>query len=186
MKLVILDRDGVINYDSPDFIKSPEEWRAIPGSLEAIRKLNHAKIKVALATNQSGIARGLYDINMLNLIHQKMQTELAKLGAHIDDIFFCPHAPETNCDCRKPKIGLFTQIAEKYKLNFKETVVPAIGDSLRDLESAKTAGCYPILVLTGNGAKTKQAITTTALQNTPIYQDLAAAVDALLLKGMPL
>lgn len=150
--LIILDRDGVINKESIAFIKSPAEWIPIPGSLAAIAKLNAAGHTVVVATNQSGVARGLYSLDMLDKIHQKMQNELAKEGGHIDAIFFCPHGPDDNCDCRKPKSGLFKQIAERYPIDFKNAI--AVGDSLRDIQAAQAANCKAVLVETGNGKQT--------------------------------
>lgn len=182
--LVILDRDGVINVESPDFIKTPEEWRPIPGSLEAIVKLNQAGYWVAIASNQSGVGRGLFDLAMLERIHEKMRVELAKLGGHIDLILFCPHHPDVNCECRKPKPRLINDIAAHFKIDLKHNPhapVPAIGDSLRDLEAAKAAHCEPILVLTGNGQQTRKNLPAD-LKNIPIYQDLAEAIDKLLSK----
>lgn len=179
--LVILDRDGVINRESPDFIKSPEEWHPIPGSLEAIARLNQAGYAVAVATNQSGVGRGLFDEAMLTRIHQKMQDHLAKLGGHIDFLLFCPHHPDAHCECRKPKPQLIRDIAAHFEIDLSQTSVPAIGDSLRDLMAAKTAGCEPILVLTGNGQRTREKLPHD-LQEIAIYADLAAAVDALLSK----
>jgi len=176
--LIILDRDGVINVDSPDYIKSPEEWHPIPGSLEAIAKLNQAGFKVAVATNQSGLGRGYYTLSILEQIHQKMHVALAALGGHIDMITFCPHNPEDNCDCRKPKPGLIHQIASHFNIDLRNAKVFAIGDSLRDLEAAKTAGCEPVLVLTGNGQKTLNNMPA-SFSNTPVYEDLAQAVNAI-------
>jgi len=144
LKLIILDRDGVINYDSADYIKSPDEWQAVPGSLEAIAKLNKAGYKVAIATNQSGIGRGYYDLNTLEEIHKKMFDQMAKVDAHIDALFFCPHKPEDNCDCRKPKPGLLLKIAEYLKIDLKDAVM--IGDSERDIEAAQIAGTDGILL----------------------------------------
>ena len=179
--LVILDRDGVINIDSPDFIKSPEEWHPIPGSLEAIAKLNHAGYSVAVATNQSGVDRRLFDLAMLECIHQKMRHSLAKLGGHIDLLLFCPHHPKAHCECRKPKPKLMSDIAMHFKIDLQRTPVPAIGDSLRDLLSAKTAGCEPILVLTGNGQYTRKNLAN-ELKKIPVYADLRSAVDTILSK----
>ncbi len=177
--LIILDRDGVINYDSAEFIKSPEEWRSIPGSLEAIVKLNAANIKVAVATNQSGLGRGLFNLTTLSLIHQKMQNELKKLGGHIDAIFFCPHLPTDNCDCRKPKSGLFLKALSHFQIEDPNSV-SAIGDSLRDLQAAQQAGCKPILVLTGNGQKTLQSLPK-ELENSQVYSNLLSAVEPLVM-----
>lgn len=152
MKVAILDRDGVINQDSHAFIKSPEEWIALPGSLDAIARLTEAGWRVVVASNQSGIARGLFSMDTLNAIHSKMRRELAQAGGNIDAIFICPHGPDEGCNCRKPAPGLFLDIARRYDLNLAD--VPAAGDSLRDLQAAYAVGCTPYLVLTGNGRKT--------------------------------
>lgn len=179
IKLVILDRDGVINFDSPNFIKNPAEWQPIPGSLEAIARLNQADIKVAVATNQSGIARGLYDEAMLKQIHLKMESALSAVQAHIDALFFCPHLDQDHCRCRKPKTGLFEQIAGHFQIDLAQAKTPCIGDSLRDLEAAFKVGGRPILVMTGNGQKTLAQLSSD-LQNVEQFPDLSAAVDALL------
>jgi D-glycero-D-manno-heptose 1,7-bisphosphate phosphatase len=176
MKLIILDRDGVINYDSDAFIKSPDEWIPIPDSLEAIARLNQAGYRVVIATNQSGIARGLLDIRTLNAIHQKMHTEAQMVGAHIGAIFFCPHAAQDNCDCRKPKSGMLQSLARRFNVSLKG--VPNIGDSLRDLQAGFVLGCVPYLVRTGKGEKTLEQ--GGLPPGTMIYPDLAAAVDRLL------
>jgi D-glycero-D-manno-heptose 1,7-bisphosphate phosphatase len=176
MKLVILDRDGVINFDSAQFIKSPAEWKPIPGSLEAIARLNQAGYRVVLATNQSGVGRALFDMDTLNAIHDKMHKAVAAVGGRIDAIFFCPHAADSSCACRKPKPGMFERIAACYNINL--TSVPAIGDSLRDLQAAATAGALPMLVLTGKGEKT---LADGGLpEDTLVFKDLAAAVDDLI------
>ena len=182
--LVILDRDGVINVESPDFIKTPEEWHPIPGSIEAIVKLNHAGYWVAVATNQSGVGRGLFDLAMLESIHQKMRDALAKLGGHVDLVLFCPHLPDAHCECRKPKPTLMNDIATHFKIDLKKTLVPAIGDSLRDLIAAQTAGCKPLLVLTGNGQRTHENLPAD-LKQIAVYSDLASAIDALLMSKAP-
>ena len=172
--LIILDRDGVINVDSEDYIKAPEEWRALPGSLQAIAKLNTAGHKVVVATNQSGLGRGFYDEATLTAIHAKMQAELAAVGGHLDGIYYCPHQPDDHCDCRKPKPGLLQQIAADFPDLFADAVL--IGDSSRDLEAAHSAGIKAALVKTGNGVKTlKQGID---LKIIPVYDDLAAWVMA--------
>jgi D-glycero-D-manno-heptose 1,7-bisphosphate phosphatase len=176
MKLIILDRDGVINHDSDDFIKSPDEWIPIPGSLEAIARLNQAGYRVVVATNQSGIARGLFDIVTLNAIHQKMHTAAQLAGADIDAVFFCPHAADDNCDCRKPKAGMLHEIGKRFEVNLKG--VPNIGDSLRDLQAGFVAGCTPYLVLTGKGEKTRAK--GGLPPGTRIHDNLAAVVDHLL------
>ena len=152
MKLIILDRDGVINFDSAQFIKNPAEWKAIPGSLEAIARLSQAGYRVVVATNQSGVGRGLFDMDTLNAIHDKMHKAVAATGGRLDAIFYCPHAADSACDCRKPKAGMFKRIAETLNANLKG--VPAVGDSLRDLQACATLGCQPTLVRTGKGEKT--------------------------------
>lgn len=172
--LIILDRDGVINYDSVDYIKSPDEWHAIPGSLEAIAKLNRVGHKVVIASNQAGIARGYYNLQTLEKIHEKMRAELKKVHGHIDDIFFCPHHPNDNCACRKPKPGLFHQIAKKYPDDFKNALM--VGDSLRDIEAAQAANCKAVLVKTGNGA---EALAKNPKLNVPVFADLATVVEHL-------
>lgn len=172
MKLVILDRDGVINHDSVSYIKSPEEWRPIAGSLEAIARLNQAGFHVILATNQSGVGRGLFEVSTLNAIHDKMHRALAQIGGRIDAIFFCPHALEANCECRKPKAGLLEEIARRFNVDLKG--VPTIGDALRDLQAAQAVGAAPVLVLTGKGKKTKREGGLPA--GTVVYADLADAV----------
>lgn len=154
MKLVILDRDGVINYDSDQFIKSPDEWKPIPGSLEAIARLNQWGYRVLVATNQSGVSRGLFDMDTLNAIHEKMHRSVMQVGGRIDAVFFCPHSAEEKCECRKPKPGLLRQIAERYNTDLAG--VPAVGDSLRDLQTAVAVGARPFLVLTGKGEKTRK------------------------------
>jgi D-glycero-D-manno-heptose 1,7-bisphosphate phosphatase len=176
MKLIILDRDGVINHDSPEFIKSPAEWLAIPGSLEAIARLNQAGYRVVIASNQSGIARELFDMSILNAIHHKLHTNAQQVGASIDAIFFCPHAAIDNCDCRKPKSGMFDEISKRFNIDLKG--VPTVGDSLRDLQAGFNRGCTPYLVLTGKG---KNTLATGGLPpGTEVMPDLAAMVDALL------
>ena len=176
MKLIILDRDGVINHDSPDFIKSPKEWLPIPGSLEAIARLNQAGYRVVVASNQSGIAREYFDMAVLNAIHQKMHTAAQQVGATIDAIFFCPHAAADHCDCRKPKPGMFHEISARYKISLKG--VPTVGDSLRDLQAGYVSGCTPYLVLTGKGEKTAE--TGGLPPGTLTFPDLAAMVSHLL------
>jgi D-glycero-D-manno-heptose 1,7-bisphosphate phosphatase len=175
-KLIVLDRDGVINYDSENFIKSPDEWRPVPGSLEAIARLNHAGYRVVVATNQSGIGRGLFDMGMLNTIHEKMHKALAHAGGRVDAIFFCPHTADAKCDCRKPRAGMLLEIGKRF--NTELTEVPCIGDSLRDLQAAEAVGAQPMLVLTGKGEKTLRE--GNFPKNTVIFPDLAFAVSALL------
>jgi D-glycero-D-manno-heptose 1,7-bisphosphate phosphatase len=175
MKLVILDRDGVINADSDEYIKSPEEWTPIPGSLEAIARLTQAGFRVVVATNQSGLGRGLFDMATLNAMHNKMHKAVNQLGGRIDAVFFCAHAQGAGCACRKPQPGMLREIAERFGMDLAG--VPAIGDSLRDLQAASAAGARPILVLTGKGKKTVNA--GGLPEGTEIHEDLAAAVVAL-------
>jgi len=175
MKLIILDRDGVINFDSDQFIKSPDEWKPIPGSLEAIARLCQADYRVVVATNQSGVGRGLFDMPTLNAIHDKMHKAVALVGGRIDAVFFCPHPPEADCACRKPRHGMLETIASRY--NTQLAGVPAIGDSLRDLQAAVKVGAQPILVLTGKGEKTQAQ--GGLPEGTQIFADLAAAVATL-------
>ncbi len=170
MKLIVLDRDGTINQDSDQYIKSPLEWKPIPGSLEAIARLTHAGWRVVVATNQSGIARGLFDMATLNAIHAEMHRAAALAGGRIDAIFFCPHAADSNCECRKPRPGLLLEIAER--LNVDLAGVPLAGDSLRDLEAAAAVGARPMLVLTGKGRKTRAA--GGLPEGTEVFDDLAA------------
>lgn len=176
MKLIILDRDGVINYDSALFIKSPEEWKPIPGSLEAIARLAEAGYKIVVATNQSGIGRGLFDMDTLNAIHDKMMKAVAAVGGRIDAIFFCPHAADSTCECRKPNSGLFVQIGERF--NVPLAGLPTVGDSLRDIQAGAAVGCTPYLVLTGKGAKTVEDPALPA--GTQVFPDLAAVANHLL------
>ena len=152
MKLVILDRDGVINKDSVNFIKNTNEWIALPGSLEAIALLNQSGFRVAIATNQSGIARGLFDMATLNAINDKMYRALAQMGGRIDALFYCPHSADDNCACRKPKTGMIIEIGRRFSVDLHE--VYGVGDSLRDLQAFAGAGCKPILVRSGKGEET--------------------------------
>lgn len=176
-KLIILDRDGVINFEQADSsTKSPAEWRPIPGSLEAIARLNQQGYQVAIATNQAGISRGLFDIRALNAIHQKLHLAAQAVGAHVDAIFFCPHAADEFCDCRKPRPGMLKAIGERFGVNLAG--VPMVGDALRDMHAAFEVGCAPYLVRTGKGEKTlaKDGLPP----GTQVYDDLAAVVDHLL------
>lgn len=170
MKLIVLDRDGTINFDSDQYIKSPAEWRPIPGSLEAIARLNHGGWRVVVATNQSGLARGLFDMAALNAIHAEMHRAVAQAGGRIDAIFFCPHAADAGCGCRKPKPGMLHEIARR--LNVELAGVPVAGDSLKDLQAAAAVGARPMLVLTGKGEKTRAA--GGLPPGTEVYPDLAA------------
>ncbi len=172
MKLVILDRDGVINYDSPSYIKSPDEWKPIPRSLDTIARLTQADYRVVVATNQSGVGRGLFEMATLNAIHDKMHRAVAQAGGRIDAVFYCPHAMEANCSCRKPKPGLLEDIGRRFNTSLKD--VPCIGDALRDLQAAVAVGAAPILVLTGKGAQTQRD--GGLPPSTRVYADLADAV----------
>jgi D-glycero-D-manno-heptose 1,7-bisphosphate phosphatase len=176
MKLIILDRDGVINFGSEQFIKSPDEWKPIPGSLEAIARLTREGWRVVVATNQSGLARGLFEMATLNAIHAKMHKAVAQAGGRIEAVFYCPHAADMDCGCRKPKTGLFEEIAARYGRDLSG--VPAVGDSLRDLQAAASVGARPLLVRTGKGEKTLAAGGLPA--DTPVFADLAEAVEHLL------
>jgi len=165
-RFILLDRDGVINQDSDAFIKSPEEWFPIPGSLEAIALLNEHGYRVVVVTNQSGIARGLFDVTTLDKIHKKMQTLVAEKGGLISAIYYCPHGPDDACNCRKPRPGLLLDFASDYSTDLSD--VPVIGDSLRDLQAASVVGALPILVRTGKGEKTllnNPQLTTLVFEN---------------------
>ena len=175
MKLVILDRDGTINVDSPDFIKSPAEWQPIPGSLEAIARLHQADYRVVVATNQSGIGRGLFDTQALFAIHDKLQRALGQVGGRIDAFFFCPHAADSACQCRKPKPGMLIEIARRFNVALEDTYM--VGDARRDVEAAAAAGARPVLVLTGKGARTKAE--GNLPPGTEIFPDLAAFAEQL-------
>ena len=178
-KLVILDRDGTINQDSDDYVKSAAEWIPLPGALEAIARLNHAGWRVVVASNQSGLGRGLFDVAALNDMHAKMHKLLAAAGGRIDAVFYCPHSPEETCNCRKPLPGLFEQIGERYGMDLKG--VHTVGDSLRDLQAGAAAGCATHLVFTGKGEKLMgQALPVDFPQATVTHTDLAAFAEWLL------
>jgi len=170
MKLLMLDRDGVINQDSEQFIKSPAEWKPIKGSIEAIARLTQAGWRIVVATNQSGIARGLLDMSMLNAIHDAMHKAVVQAGGRIEAVFFCPHTADSNCECRKPLPGMLQEIERR--MNLSIAGMPFVGDSLRDLRAATAAGARPVLVLTGKGAKTREA--GGLPEGTEIFADLAA------------
>ncbi len=175
MDLVILDRDGVINQDRDDFIRSPEQWMPLPGSLEAIARLTAAGVRVAVATNQSGVGRGLFDEATLGSIHRRMEQEIVSHGGQLAKIVYCPHHPEDGCQCRKPRPGLFETLRAWYGRSLAG--VPCIGDARRDLEAAAAVGARPILVLTGKGTATRAAMGDEVSE---YYPDLATAVDRLL------
>ncbi|MCW8830239.1 MAG: D-glycero-beta-D-manno-heptose 1,7-bisphosphate 7-phosphatase [Gammaproteobacteria bacterium] len=178
MKLIILDRDGVINQDSDEYIKSPDEWIPIPGSLEAIAKLNHEGYTVTVATNQSGLARGYFDLQTLSAMHRKMEKLLADLGGQIDAVFYCPHGPKDGCECRKPQPGMLHEIAERFQESLDKIIF--IGDTINDLKAATAAGVKPVLVRTGKGEKTEQQLDEHGFSQIPVHRDLAAAVDTIL------
>jgi len=171
MKLAILDRDGVINHDSDQYIKSPAEWRPIAGSIEAIARLNQHGFRIAVATNQSGIGRGLFDMATLNAINDKMMELVFRQGGRIDALFFCPHTAVEDCGCRKPKTGMLEEIGARFHTELKG--IPLIGDSLKDLQAAEAVGAQPILVLTGKGKATRDA--GGLPKKTLVFDDLAAA-----------
>lgn len=177
MKLVVLDRDGVINENADDYIKSADEWIPIPGSLEAIARLNRAGYHTAVATNQSGIARGLFGIETLHSIHKKMDYLLAQHGGHIETVLFCPHGPDEGCLCRKPSPGLLLQLADRLGIDLRG--IPFVGDSLSDIQAATQAGATPLLVRTGNGERTLQ--NREALpESVQVFDDLSDCVSQLL------
>lgn len=176
MPLIMLDRDGVINYDSVDYIKSEEEWLPIPGSLEAISRLSQNGYRIIIITNQSGISRKKLTIDALNSIHQKMMTHLAQYGGSIEAIIFCPHGPRQGCDCRKPKPGMLFDVANRLRVSLKDVFF--VGDSQRDLDAAIAAGAKPALVRTGNGAVLDDSGSLPT--DIPVYTDLAEFVDNLL------
>ena len=183
MKLVILDRDGTINHEREDYIKSPEEWVPLPGALEAIARLNHAGWHVVVATNQSGIGRGLFDMVSLNAMHAKMNQMLAKVGGRVEAVFFCPHTPEDHCTCRKPMPGLFQMIGQRFGRNLDG--VPMVGDLPRDVLAAQSVGCEPHLVRTGQAATMPEASLQALRQKVPdltIHPNLSAFADYLILR----
>lgn len=171
VRLVILDRDGVINHDSDEFIKSVAEWRPIDGSIEAIARLSRAGFTISIASNQSGVGRGLLNLATLGNIHDTIRQRVAEAGGTLGEIVFCPHLPDQGCDCRKPRPGLLLQLAQHYGIDLQG--VPFVGDSLRDLEAAHAAGAMPILVRTGNGATTEQRVAGLPY-DVGIFNDLGA------------
>ncbi len=178
-KLVILDRDGTINQDSDDYVKSADEWIALPDALEAIARLNHAGWHVVVASNQSGLGRGLFDVAALNAMHTKMHKQLAAVGGRIDAVFYCPHSPEETCNCRKPLPGLYEQIGERYGMDLNG--VHTVGDSLRDLQAGAAVGCATHLVYTGKGEKLKgQPLSADFPSGTLVHDDLGAFADWLI------
>ncbi len=181
LKLVILGRDGILNVYRDDHVKSPAEWRPVPGALEAVARLNHAGWHVVVATNQSGIGRGMIDMASVNAIHAHMMKQLARVGGRIDAVFFCPHAPEDHCDCRKPQPGLMEQIGKRYGIDLSH--VPMLADTLRDLQAAQAAGCEPHLVCTGRAADLDQVQLQDIVAQVPgaeLHADLGAFAEYLL------
>jgi D-glycero-D-manno-heptose 1,7-bisphosphate phosphatase len=181
MKLVILDRDGTLNEDRDDYVKSADEWQPLPGALEAVARLNQAGWHAVVATNQSGLGRGLFDMDALNRMHRKMHEALTQHGGRVDAVFFCPHAPEDECRCRKPLPGLMEDIGNRYGVDLHG--VPMVGDSLRDLQAAVAAGCTPHLVRTGKSAALDDAGLARIRAQVPevvVHADLAAFAEALL------
>jgi len=176
MKLIVLDRDGVINVDSEQFIKSPDEWKPIPGSLEAIARLNESGWRVVVASNQSGVGRGLFDMDTLNAINEKMTKAIGQAGGRLDAIFFCPHSADSTCACRKPKPGMVHEVMERF--NVRGDGLPMIGDSLRDLQAVAEVGGLPLLVRTGKGLRTLEKGGLPA--GTQVFDDLFDAADYLI------
>jgi D-glycero-D-manno-heptose 1,7-bisphosphate phosphatase len=178
MKLIILDRDGVINEDSDDYIKSPEEWIPIPGSLDAIARLNHAGYAVAIASNQSGISRGYFTLETLAAMSLKMNELLSQHGGRIDAMVFCPHGPKDGCDCRKPKPGMLIEIGNRFKTSLNNVLF--VGDNINDIKAARAAGVKPVLVKTGKGEQTIAMLAEDDLNNIAVYDDLDDVVNSLL------
>jgi D-glycero-D-manno-heptose 1,7-bisphosphate phosphatase len=181
MKLIILDRDGTINQDRQDYVKSPDEWVPVPGALEAIARLNHAGWHIVVATNQSGVGRGTFDMATLNAMHAKMNQMLAAQGGRIDAVFFCPHVPDDHCGCRKPMPGLFVQIGERFGVELPD--VPAVGDSLRDLQAGAAVGCPTHLVRTGRCADLDEEELARVCEQVPgtlVHDSLAAFAEHLI------
>lgn len=178
MKLIILDRDGVINEDSDDYIKRPEEWIPIAGSLDAIARLNHAGYAVAIASNQSGIARGYFSMESLAAMSVKMSDMLAQYGGRIDAMVFCPHGPKDGCDCRKPKPGMLIEIGNRFRTSLGNVLF--VGDNINDIKAAQAAGVKPVLVRTGKGKQTVATLAENNFQDVVVYDDLAKVVDSLL------
>ena len=178
MKVIVLDRDGVINHDSDAYIKSPEEWIPIDGSLDAIARLSHSGYIVVVASNQSGLARGYFDIEALTAMHKKMDDLLSKIGGRVDAIFYCPHGPDDACDCRKPKPGMLLDIGQRFNVPLKEVIF--IGDSVADIKAASNAHAKAMLVRTGKGIKAEKILKAESKEPVPVFDDLASAVTAIL------
>ncbi len=184
LRLVVIDRDGTLNRDPEDFLHGPDDWEPLPGALEAVARLNEAGWRVVVASNQSGLGRGLFDVDTLNAVHARMHKALARVGGRIDAVFFCPHAPEDACDCRKPAPGLFLQIAARYGIAPAQLV--AVGDSVRDACAGVAAGCDTHLVLTGQSAVHRDGTRPVGLpEGVTIHDDLLAFADALIARHAP-
>ena len=184
VKLVILGRDGILNVFRDDHVKSPDEWEPIPGALEAVARLNHAGWHVVVATNQSGIGRGMIDMASVNAVHAYMLKCLMAVGGRVDAVFLCPHTPEDQCDCRKPQPGLMKEIGRRYGIDLRQ--VPMVADTLRDLLAAQAAGCEPHLVLSGRAAgldAAQVAHMVAQVPGTAVHDDLGAFVEHLLRRG---
>lgn len=177
-KVIVLDRDGVINHDSDAYIKSTDEWQPIDGSLEAIAQLNHAGYIVAVASNQSGLARGFFGIETLSAMHQKMDDLLSNVGGRVDAVFYCPHGPDDGCSCRKPKPGMLLDIGQRFNVSLSELVF--VGDSITDIKTAQNTLSKAILVRTGKGLKAEKILQSGNEDSVPVYDDLASAVTAIL------
>ena len=185
VKLVILGRDGILNEFRDDHVKAPDEWFPVPGALEAVSRLNHAGWHVVVATNQSGIGRGMIDMASVNAVHAHMNKQLMAVGGRIDAVFFCPHTPEDLCDCRKPLPGLMRDIGKRYGIDLKQ--VPMVGDTLRDLQAAHAAGCEPHLIRSGRAAVLGTALEQSMLDEVPgtrVHADLAEFAEYLLARGV--
>ena len=181
-KLIVIDRDGTLNPDPEDYLRSPDDWQPLPGALEAVARLNQAGWRVVVATNQSGLGRGLFDIATLNDIHARMHKALAQAGGRVEAVFFCPHAPEDECDCRKPAPGLFLQISQRFGVPAAQMV--AVGDSVRDAQAALAAGCEAHLVLSGQSVAHRDGTLPPGLPaGVNVHPDLSAFADAIVARA---
>lgn len=178
MKLIVVDRDGVINEDSDDYIKSPDEWVPVPGSLEAIARLNRAGFIVTVATNQSGLSRGYFDLETLSAIHRKMESMLFEHGGRVDAVFYCPHGPKDNCECRKPRPGMLNEIGNRFQANMKDVMF--VGDTISDIRAAKAANALPVLVRSGKGSNTEHSLSENGFKDVPVYENLFDVVGSIL------
>lgn len=180
---IVLDRDGVINRDSENFIKSAAEWIPIEGSVEAIARLSKAGYRIAVITNQSGVGRGLFDLNALDAMHEKMLSLVKQAGGHLEGVFYCPHAPEDKCECRKPKTALFDEVEKRFNISLAGAY--AVGDSQRDLEAAIKKNCRPVLVLTGKGKKTQTQLSSfDQYERVVVFNNLSEFAEYLISSGL--